>query len=47
MFCAVAGVLYVFMLGLARHLLLPGVLALGFAAYQSAKADKVALAASA
>lgn len=47
MICAVTGVLYVVMLGPIGVFFFLGVLALGFAAYQSAKADKVALAASA
>lgn len=47
MICAVTGVLYVVMLGPIGIFFFLGVLALGFAAYQSAKADKVALAASA
>jgi hypothetical protein len=47
MICAVTGVLYVVMLGPIGVFFFLGVLALGFAAYQSAKADKLALAASA
>lgn len=47
MICAVTGVLYVVMLGPIGVFFFLGVLALGFAAYQSAKADKAALAASA
>lgn len=45
--CAITGAIYVFMLqGIGVYFLL-GVFALGFAAYQSSKADKAALAASA
>ena len=44
---AITGVLYVVMLGPIGVFFFLGVLALGFAAYQSAKADKAALAASA
>ena len=46
MICAVTGVIYVVFLGPIGIFFFLGVLALGFAAYQSAKADKAALAAA-
>ncbi|HEX7133959.1 MAG TPA: hypothetical protein VF228_15390 [Iamia sp.] len=47
MICAIAGVAYVVLSGPIGIFFLLGVLALGFAAYQSSKADRAALAASA
>ncbi|HEU5151337.1 MAG TPA: hypothetical protein VFU19_12615 [Iamia sp.] len=47
MICAVTGVLYVVMLGPIGIFFLLGAIALGFGAYQSAKADKAAAAAAA
>lgn len=46
MICSIAGVAYVVLGGEVGRFFLVGVLAIGFAAYQSSKADRAALAAS-